>query len=505
MSHNNLTGFIPSCLSKLQTLSDLDLSGNNLQGTIPHLVFANIANLVSLNLSNNNFDGPLPLPPLNLSSIDLSQNKFSGEISTEIGRRLSNARVVFLPSNELVGSIPFSLCTKRIYSSSFPGPATLDLSNNHLSGTVPSSIGDCRSFISLQLSNNNLTGNVPNELQQIEDLRYLQLNDNNLNGSFPNCIQMIRWLEVLNLGSNNFEGTIPSFLGLMDGLTIISLRSNKFNGSIPEKITELNNPRILDLSLNNLSGSVPRRIGNLKMLITRPSETFSLGYDGDIKLLMVIKGIVTKLEHLYSYSSGLDLSCNILDGVIPEEIAQLKGLSMLNLSHNHLSGVIPKKVGNMTGLGSLDLSFNKLSGEIPKSLTSIDSLGYLNLSYNRLSGKIPRGDHFDTLSVDCSAFDGNYLYPYRDICNFLGRIVIILILTKTTRENAPGDANKVEENDQEDAKEMLLFYAMVALGFVVGFWGLFFFLLLRKKKWWFQYWRFVDSVAIRIVRFFQRN
>lgn len=252
----------------------------------------------------------------------------------------------------------------------------------------------------------------------------------------------------------------------MDGLTIISLRSNKFSGSIPEKITELNNLRILDLSVNNLSGLVPRKIANLKMLITRPNETFSLGYYADIKLLMVIKGIVTKLEHLYSYSSGLDLSCNILDGDIPEEIAQLKGLSMLNLSHNHLSGAIPKNVGNMTGLGSLDLSFNKLSGEIPKSLTSIDSLGYLNLSYNRLSGKIPGGDHFDTLSVDCSAFVGNDLS-----CG---------ILTNTTRENASGDANKVEENDQDDAKEMLLFYAMVALGFAVGFWGMFFVLLLRR-------------------------
>ncbi|XP_026431623.1 putative receptor like protein 25 [Papaver somniferum] len=212
---------------------------------------------------------------------------------------------------------------------------------------------------------------------------------------------------------------------------------------------------------------------------------------------MVIKGTTIQFKSLHSYSSGIDLSCNILEGNIPEGIGLLKGVSMLNLSHNRLSGRIPHKVGYMTGLDTLDLSFNKLSGEIPKSLTSIDSLGYFNLSNNNLSGRIPRGTHFDTLSLDGSAFAGNNLlcgFPTRNSCKSEQNVA------KDSEEDDQEDASEVE-----DAKEKFLFYSIVALGFVAGFWGLFFILLPRKQKWWFGYWRLVDSVAIIIARYMQRN
>lgn len=169
----------------------------------------------------------------------------------------------------------------------------------------------------------------------------------------------------------------------------------------------------------------------------------------------------------------------------------LKGLYTLNLSHNHFSGNIPTNVGDMSSLESFDISCNRLDGYIPQSLTTIDSLAFLNLSYNELSGKIPGGTHFETLSWDGSAFLGNDL-----LCGF------------PTDKACKGDQNitvgdtlifEVEEDDQEDANERLLFYGIMAMGFAVGFWGLFSVLLLRKEKWWFRYWTFIDSVAIRII------
>ncbi|OVA04842.1 hypothetical protein BVC80_5433g1 [Macleaya cordata] len=203
---------------------------------------------------------------------------------------------------------------------------------------------------------------------------------------------------------------------------------------------------------------------------------------------MVIKGIMIHFERLYNYNSGIDLSYNILEGNIPEGMGLLKGLVMLSLSHNRFSGKIPASVGYMTDLESLDLSFNRLSGEIPQSLTSMDFLTYLNLSYNSLSGRIPRGLHFETLSVDGSAYIGNPLLcgvPTKNCC-------------KGDPCSSTEDPTK-EEDDQEDAREKWLFYGVVALGFIVGFWGLFFVLLLRKEKWWFGYWRVVDTIAARIV------
>ncbi|XP_026428209.1 receptor-like protein 14 [Papaver somniferum] len=204
-----------------------------------------------------------------------------------------------------------------------------------------------------------------------------------------------------------------------------------------------------------------------------------------------------QFEKLYDYSSGVDLSCNILDGNIPKEIGLLNGLVMLNLSHNHLSSNIPVSVGNMSSLDSLDLSSNRLCGHIPQSLTSIDSLGFLDLSYNDLSDKVPRGVHFDTLGLDGSAFSGNDLlcgYPMGKDCEGDHDI-------NNSHGNDP--SKEFEEKDQDDVKEKLLLYAIVSLGFAVGFWGLFIVLLVRKQRWWFPYWKFINTVAVGIIEFIQ--
>ncbi|XP_026377755.1 receptor-like protein 33 [Papaver somniferum] len=274
---------------------------------------------------------------------------------------------------------------------------TIDLSNNKLSGGIPTSLGNCSSLMSQNLGTNNLTGSVPKELGAVP-LLCLLLNDNKLEGTFLIFVIQFQYLEVLNLANNNFEGGIA--FGSLISLRILSLRSNKFNGSIPEEIIHFSKLQILDLSRNYFSGQLPRKIGSLEMLTSRPNGTILIPYSGDVELEIVIKGITIQIEKLYDYSSGIDLSCNILEGSIPEEISLLKGLSMLNLSHNGFSGRIPRSVGNLTGLDSLDLSFNKLLGQIPESLASLDSLGVLNLSHNNLSGRIPRGLHLDTLSGD---------------------------------------------------------------------------------------------------------
>ncbi|KAI3869411.1 hypothetical protein MKW92_032197 [Papaver armeniacum] len=147
----------------------------------------------------------------------------------------------------------------------------------------------------------------------------------------------------------------------------------------------------------------------------------------------------------------------------------------------------------MSSLESLDLSFNEFSGDIPPSLTSMDSLGFLNLSYNKLSGKIPRGTHFETLSWDGSAFLENDL-----LCGLPIKIVC---------EGELNDSftNEVQEHDQEEANERIIFYSIIVVGFGVGFWGLFFVLLIKKEKWWFGYWRSIDFVSVRIVDCIHRN
>jgi hypothetical protein len=57
-------------------------------------------------------------------------------------------------------------------------------------------------------------------------------------------------------------------------------------------------------------------------------------------------------------------------------------------------------MGNLTNLESLDLSSNMLAGVIPAALTNLGFLEVLNLSNNHLVGEIPQGRQFDTFTND---------------------------------------------------------------------------------------------------------
>ncbi|XP_026397140.1 LRR receptor-like serine/threonine-protein kinase RCH1 [Papaver somniferum] len=432
-----------------------------------------------------------PLLPESIYTVDVSNNQFGGEIAIQTGKRLTSCEYINLSGNKFSGPSLSSLCLTD--PGGYARVGLMDLSSNLLSGVIPASIGQCKNLYSLNLGNNNLTGNISNELE-LASLASLQLNGNNLDGTLD-IIGKLHKLEALNLADNNFGGSIPTGLGSLHDLKILSLRSNKLRGSIPQGIVHLQELQILDLPMNNISRPIPREMRNLKRLLSRPNDTLLVNiYDNDpLQLQMVIKGIMLQFEQLHSYSSGIDLSCNILDGNIPEQIGTLKALGVLNLSHNCISGSIPTSVGEMVGLESLDISSNRLSGHIPQSLTGIDWLQFLNVSYNKLNGRIPRGVHFDTLSLGGLAFVGNDLlcgYPTEKIC-------------EGDRNTSTSDANLTNEFDEidadDDTKEKLLLYAIVALGFAVGFWGLFFVLLLKKQNWWFPYWRLVDSFVIRII------
>ncbi|XP_027190799.1 nodulation receptor kinase-like [Cicer arietinum] len=66
-------------------ITKLDLSSNNLRGTIPSSV-TELTNLQILNLSHNHFDGYIPLfpPSSSLTSVDLSYNDLSGQLPESI-------------------------------------------------------------------------------------------------------------------------------------------------------------------------------------------------------------------------------------------------------------------------------------------------------------------------------------------------------------------------------------------------------------------------------------
>jgi Fibronectin type III domain/Leucine Rich Repeat len=130
------------------------------------------------------------------------------------------------------------------------------LNENHLSGSIPSELGNLTSLEHLMLYSNNLSGSIPPELGNASNLGSFRLNNNHLTGVIPSELGNLSALNELYLYSNNLTGAIPPELGNVSVLRRMDISSNSLSGAIPP---ELGNANIEDLNLssNNLFGDLP--------------------------------------------------------------------------------------------------------------------------------------------------------------------------------------------------------------------------------------------------------
>ena len=80
---------------------------------------------------------------------------------------------------------------------------------------------------------------------------------------------------------------------------------------------------------------------------------------------------------------------NGLRGAIPPEVGDLTHLMKLTLPINELSGGIPSELGGLVNLQTLILGKNQLSGDVPEELGRLTNLLHLFLDGNRLTGCVP--------------------------------------------------------------------------------------------------------------------
>ncbi|KAF8657050.1 hypothetical protein HU200_060387 [Digitaria exilis] len=384
---------------------------------------------------------------------------------------------LYLSSNQLTGQIPTLL----------PDLLILDLSNNSLSGPLPTEM-KYANLIELSLFSNQITGHIPESFCKL-GLAVLDLSNNFLEGELPPCLGVMEDMEFMALSNNSLSGEFPSFLQNFTSVLFLDLALNKFFGRIPTWIGELK-----DLNNNEISGSLPSYLSNLKAM--KKTRKTTVCYTGDIanfhliSLFAVLKG---QEQNYGSISRGfdtnmvsIDLSSNNLSGEIPEEITTLDALVNLNLSCNNFSGVIPNKIEQMQSLEALDLSRNRLSGEIPTTMSNLTFLSYLDLSYNNLTGTIPSGSQLDTLSAaNPSIYIGNMGlcgHPLQNNCS---------------RE---GDASKQGRLGRTGGHWMEFFYLGLGCGFVFGSWVVFG-VLLFKRKWRIAYFQRMDKLYDKVYIF----
>ncbi|KAK8506352.1 hypothetical protein V6N12_034088 [Hibiscus sabdariffa] len=402
----------PNFFRTSSKLEYLDLSNNMISGGISKWEAEGWEGLALLNLSYNYLTTLEQFPGKQMGLLDLRSNLLQGPIlSTCLDLQTPSPQLFdefLISDNNLTGNIPSAICNWNSLS-------VLDLSRNSLSGTIPECLGNLSNslaFIDLQM--NNFHGKIPDSFVN-NSLTHLFLNDNQLEGLVPPSLANSESLQLLNLGNNKLSDRFPYWLASLPSLQVLILRSNRFHGSLPHSVASycFSALRIIDLSENEFTGPLPAELfRSFIAMKDEPTERHSspmvyrMGLtlvgirDYHISLNVTTKRLEMELTKTIDIFVSMDLSNNRFSGRIPEEVGQLVSLQMLNFSQNNFTGPIPASFGNLVALESLDLSSNKLNGSIPSQMTKLTFLAVLNLSENNLVGPIPHGNQFDTFDND---------------------------------------------------------------------------------------------------------
>ncbi|KAK8953859.1 hypothetical protein KSP39_PZI002855 [Platanthera zijinensis] len=276
LSYNNLTGQLPSCVLKSESLLGIQLSGNSLSGELPSNI-SNATTILSLELNSNNFSGELPESILSIASLgllDLSNNKLSGEIFTKF-RIKSSLSFLNLSFNCFSDKLPISfgnsIETIILNNNNISVLSIIDLSNNKLHGYIPPNLTNLRGMmgeagadsIFYVAEQNDAVINWKGSPQALADTDimmypFLDLSNNELSGEIPEHFGNLKGLKSLNLSHNNITGGIPPSIGQLEDLESLDLSHNKLSGEIPNSFGKLHDLTKLDLSNNRLTGRIPQ-------------------------------------------------------------------------------------------------------------------------------------------------------------------------------------------------------------------------------------------------------
>ena len=430
--NNRLNGSVPKSISNLVKLQKLDISSNNLSGTIEFDMFSKLNEIEFLDLSynslslsiNNNLKYTFPklkylklascnitkfpyLRTLFLDTLDLSNNRIKGQVPKWMFKELGNLKSLNLSHNSLTsieqipgenlenldlhanflqGTFPvppssvvfFSISNNKL-TGEIPSSICnltlqiLDISFNNLTGTIPRCLGYLSDFLSvMDLRTNRFHGTIPEMFAKCKSLRTLVFNHNQLEGSLPQSLVNCKKLEVLDFGNNKITDSFPYWLEALPKLQVLVLRCNRFYGQIEDfkANSSFAMLRIIDLSQNNFMGHLTSNFfEGLKAIKTVNENEVSLKYIGEDYYQDSVMVVWKGHERML------------------ERILTI--FTTIDLSCNKFHGQIPKVLGKLQFLRELNLSHNSLTGYIPSSLGNLLLLESLDLSSNMLNGSIP--------------------------------------------------------------------------------------------------------------------
>lgn len=136
----------------------------------------------------------------------------------------------------------------------------IELQENNLVGTIPSSIITLTDPTVLEIRFSDLSGELPSGLDQLKNLKTLRLNGLGLTGSIPQELTNLQNIEILQLSRNNLTGNIPDGFGALANMDYLDLAENNLTGGIPADFGNFTNVFGITVSQNDLSGCFPTEL-----------------------------------------------------------------------------------------------------------------------------------------------------------------------------------------------------------------------------------------------------
>ncbi|XP_048439385.1 receptor kinase-like protein Xa21 [Pyrus x bretschneideri] len=233
-------------LRNLTSVTRLFMEGNRFEGSIPPSL-GNCQNLLLLNLSSNQLSGTIPKEVIGLSSLSIYLS-MSISLPSEVGESVHLSE--------------------------------LDVSGNKSSGEIPITLGSCSYLVSLHLEGNQFEGTIPPSLANLRGLEEIDISRNNLSGQIPKFLG-VSYSELLAstngfpvdnlIGSGSF-GSV--YKGVISGDGMI----------VAVKVLNLQQPGAFKSFIDECKALRSIRHCNILKIVTACSSIDNLG--SDIKSLV---------------------------------------------------------------------------------------------------------------------------------------------------------------------------------------------------------------------------
>ncbi|CAA3014370.1 receptor 12 [Olea europaea subsp. europaea] len=399
--YNDLTIDNLNWISDISSLTHLDLSGVNISVVTNWLEpIAKLSSLVELSLSGCQLRGPLSAFDVSansslssLSDLDLSDNELTSFLIFDSMFNFSRTLTLLdLSGNQLKRLPKF----EQLVNLKF-----LFLPSNSVEGTITEHhLANLTQLKELDLSFNNLSFTVRFDWIPTFQLEIIRLSHCNMGPYFPNWIQYQNSLSELSLSFAGISSTLPNWLWNMSSIQHLDLSHNNISGGMLD--LTMNFYKILDLSYNNLSGPIPLSVFRYSRMLRLSKNLLSgsifnlctISEQLPVEVLILsdnqLDGELPDCWMNIPDLNVLDLANNKLSGKIPPTLSTPSRLLILRLGNNNFTGELGSWLKNCTMLRKLDVGGNKLTGTIPAWIgTHLTNLKALNLRFNSFHGSIP--------------------------------------------------------------------------------------------------------------------